>query len=137
MRRYLPSFLVDAAFVLLFAITGRISHAEAVTVGGVVQTAWPFLVGLGAGWAGARLLVGVWPSEVLHAVPVWLGTVVVGLLLRVVSGGGAPWSFVVVASVVLAAFLLGWRSVAAIVIFVADGLTRWSADLARRRARLR
>jgi hypothetical protein len=132
-RRILPSFLVDVAFVLVFALTGRISHTAGVTVPGLLQTAWPFLVGLAAGWAVVRLLLGAWPSEVTHAVPIWMLTVGLGMVLRVLSGGGAPLSFVVVASVVLGAFLLGWRSVAALTLFVGEGLQRWSGDLARKR----
>ena len=39
-------------------------------------------------------------------------TVVVGMLLRRVTGEGTAWSFVLVATVVLTAPLLGWRLVA-------------------------
>ena len=114
MRRALPSFVVDGGFVLLFALIGRISHVKGVTVLGVVDTAWPFLVGLALGWGAARLLWRAWPRGIAQAVPVWLLTVAAGLLLRVLSGGGgAPFSFVVVATVVLGAFLLGWRALAA------------------------
>jgi hypothetical protein len=35
--------------------------------------------------------------------------VLVGMLLRAASGQGVQVSFVVVASIVIAAFLLGWR----------------------------
>lgn len=45
---------------------------------------------------------------------VWLSTLVVGMLLRVVSGQGTAFSFVLVAGTVLAVFLLGWRAVAKI-----------------------
>jgi hypothetical protein len=101
---------VDAGFVLLFALIGRISHVKGVTVLGVVDTAWPFLVGLTLGWVAARLLWRDWPHGIAQAVPVWLVTVAVGLLLRVASGGGgAPLSFVIVATVVLGTFMLGWR----------------------------
>jgi hypothetical protein len=33
------------------------------------------------------------------------------MVLRVISGDTAAWSFVLVASIVLALFLLGWRTV--------------------------
>ena len=39
-------------------------------------------------------------------------TVVVGMLLHRVTGEGTAWSFVLVATVVLTALLLGWRLVA-------------------------
>jgi hypothetical protein len=42
-------------------------------------------------------------------VAVWVCTVVVGMLLRKASSAGVAASFVVVASSVTAALLLGWR----------------------------
>jgi hypothetical protein len=41
---------------------------------------------------------------------------VVGLLLRAVTGQGVQPSFVIVTSVVLAVFLLGWRAVVGFVV---------------------
>jgi hypothetical protein len=112
---------VDVALVLVFAAVGRANHVKGVTVLGVIDTAWPFLVGLVLGWATARLLWRDWPRGVVQAVPVWLLTVAVGLLLRVLSGGGgAPISFAVVATVVLGIFLLGWRGLAGL-----RGLAPW------------
>ena len=46
-------------------------------------------------------------------IPVVVGGVVVGMLLRVVTGAGTAFSFVAVATLVLAVLLLGWRAVAA------------------------
>jgi hypothetical protein len=132
MRNAVPAFVVDACLVLLFALIGRASHVEGVTVVGVLSTAWPFLVGLALGWVAARLLWHDWPREVVQAVPVWLVTVAAGLALRVLSGGGgAPLSFAVVATVVLGAFIVGWRALAATVLFSIDGLRRWSERQAR------
>jgi hypothetical protein len=112
---------VDVALVLSFAAVGRASHVKGVTVLGVVDTAWPFLMGLFLGWVAARLLWRDWPRGVVHAVPVWLLTVSAGLVLRVVSGGGgAPLSFTLVATVVLGTFLLGWRGLARL-----RGLADW------------
>jgi hypothetical protein len=48
----------------------------------------------------------LWPTGVL----VWLGTLCGGMLLRVVSGQGTAFSFILVAATVLALFLLGWRA---------------------------
>ena len=39
----------------------------------------------------------------------WAGTLVVGMLLRRVSGQGVAISFVIVAALVTALFLIGWR----------------------------
>lgn len=38
----------DAAAVLLFAAIGRGSHAELDGLAGVLNTAWPFLAGVGS-----------------------------------------------------------------------------------------
>jgi hypothetical protein len=42
---------------------------------------------------------------------VWVWTVVLGLVARSASGGGTPPAFIVVAAIVLGAFLVGWRAV--------------------------
>jgi hypothetical protein len=46
---------------------------------------------------------------------IWAVTVVLGLLLRAVSGQGTALPFIIVATLTLALFLLGWRSVLALV----------------------
>jgi hypothetical protein len=109
---------VDAVCVLVFAIIGRSSHAETNDLIGVATTAWPFLAGAVLGY----LLDGVrrraarvdpvrqGPSAVPTGVTVWVSTVAVGMVLRVlVADGGAPVSFVLVASIALGVLLLGWR----------------------------
>lgn len=106
------SLLLDLLMVVVFAAIGRRSHAEGLTVTGVAATAWPFAVGTAAGWAAS----GGWrapTSVVATGVPVWGATVAGGVLLRRATGQGAPASFVVVTTVVLGVFLLGWRAVAA------------------------
>jgi len=105
------ALLLDLLMVVVFAAIGRRSHAEGLTVGGVAATAWPFAVGTAAGWAAS----GGWraPASVrATGVPVWVVTVAGGVLLRRVTGQGAPVSFVVVTAVVLGVLLLGWRAVA-------------------------
>ncbi|MBB6400447.1 FtsH-binding integral membrane protein [Actinomadura coerulea] len=110
MRKVLGG-VVDVLCVLVFVGIGRASHEEAASVGGFLSTAWPFLVGLGVGWG----LLRAWrrPEEVFPAgVGIWVSTVAVGMVLRVVSGQGTALAFVVVATVFLGAALLGWRLVA-------------------------
>jgi peptidoglycan/LPS O-acetylase OafA/YrhL len=112
-RRGLTAFIVDVLCVLLFCAVGRRSHAEGVTVTGVAQTAWPFLTGAVIGWLVSR----GWRRPLAFAptgVAVWLATVVVGMLLRKATSGGVAVTFVVVASLVTAGLLLGWRAVAAL-----------------------
>ncbi|HEV7624103.1 MAG TPA: DUF3054 domain-containing protein [Amnibacterium sp.] len=100
--------VVDVALVLVFVAVGRSSHGEQLSPGGFLITFWPFLVGLAVGWAAAR----AWrrPMSIGHTgLVVWVVTVVVGMLLRLLSGQGVQFAFVVVASIVLGAFLVGWR----------------------------
>ena len=102
----------DIACVLVFCALGRRSHAEGVTLAGVAETAWPFLTGTALGW----LLAKGWQRPAALAptgVVVWVCTVAVGMLLRKVDLFGPPKStaasFIVVASLVTAVLLLGWR----------------------------
>jgi peptidoglycan/LPS O-acetylase OafA/YrhL len=107
------ALIVDVVCVLVFCAVGRRSHAEGVTVAGVAQTAWPFLAGTGTGWLvsrGWRRPTAITPTGVV----VWLCTVVVGMVLRKASSQGIAWSFIIVASLVTALLLLGWRGAAAL-----------------------
>ena len=112
-RRPAFALLLDVVLVLVFAAVGRASHDESSPVLGVLLTAWPFLVGTGLGWAVVRVVRREWPLDVGPGVTVWFATVLVGMLLRHAVGSGTAVSFVVVASVVLAFLLLGWRAVGA------------------------
>lgn len=111
MRKVVAGAL-DVCCVLVFVAIGRSSHDEAASVTGFLNTAWPFLAGLAAGWAMLR----AWrrrPDAVVPAgIGVWLSTVAVGMVLRVVSGQGIAFTFVLVALVFLGLVLLGWRGVA-------------------------
>ena len=114
-RAAVVAFVVDVGLVLLFAAIGRRSHAESGAVVGVLRTAWPFLAGLVLGWVVALGWRRTAPLRVRDAVPVWVLTVAGGMLLRAATGTGTALSFVVVATVVLGVFLLGWRALAALV----------------------
>lgn len=114
MSRLWPA-LADAGLVMLFATLGRRSHAHGVTVAGVLQTAWPFLVGAGAGWILAGLVTDQAARSLPFGVIVVVGAVVIGMGLRIATGTGSAWSFVAVATAVLAVLLLGWRLVARLV----------------------
>jgi peptidoglycan/LPS O-acetylase OafA/YrhL len=104
----LPAIAVDVICILIFAILGRSSHQETTDLLGVAHTAWPFLAGCLAG----TLIGRTWrhPVSLKSGVAVWLGTVIGGMVLRVLSGAGVQVSFLVVASCVLALFLIGWRA---------------------------
>jgi|ERR1700744_342914 hypothetical protein len=108
MRSARVAVLLDVCCVLAFVIIGRASHAQGESVGGIASTSWPFLCGLGAGWAAAR----AWrrPLALRPAgIAAWLGTVALGMVLRVVSGQGTAFAFILVALAFLGLFLLGWR----------------------------
>lgn len=103
----------DAALVLLFAGVGRGSHAREASVLGLLETAWPFLLGLAVTWISAR--VSQHPiAPVKSGLSVWIGTVAIGLLLRAITGAGVALSFVLVATGTLAILLIGWRLLAAL-----------------------
>jgi hypothetical protein len=115
-RSRLGAAALDIACVVIFVIIGRASHAKGETLGGIASTSWPFLTGLACGWLAAGL-VGrgrAWqqPAALAPAgVAAWLGTVIVGMVLRVVSGQGTAFAFICVALAFLGLFLLGWRLV--------------------------
>jgi peptidoglycan/LPS O-acetylase OafA/YrhL len=103
----------DIVCVLVFCALGRRSHAEGLTLAGIADTAWPFLSGTVLGWLisrGWRAPTAVAPTGVV----VWLATVIIGMVLRKASSQGVATSFIIVASVVTALLLLGWRAVAAL-----------------------
>lgn len=105
------ALLGDIVCVIVFCAVGRRSHAEGLTLAGIAETAWPFLSGTLVGW----LLARAWRAPTAVAptgVVVWVSTIVVGMLLRKASSQGVAVSFIVVASVVTAVLLLGWRVVA-------------------------
>ncbi|WP_125100330.1 DUF3054 domain-containing protein [Leucobacter chromiireducens] len=115
--RALPALLLDVALVLLFAGLGRGSHAREATLLGLFETAWPFLAALALSW----ILCGAArrPTALLGTgLPVWLGTVALGMLLRWLTGGGVALAFVIVTLLTLGALLLGWRLIAVLIMRV-------------------
>jgi hypothetical protein len=108
MRSAKVAVVLDVCCVLIFVMIGRASHTKGETLAGIASTSWPFLCGLGVGWAASR----AWrrPLTLRPAgLVVWLGTVAVGMILRVVSGQGTAVAFIIVALAFLGLFLLGWR----------------------------
>jgi len=110
MRAVRLALVLDCCCVLAFVVVGRASHEHGESAGGIASTAWPFLAGLACGWLAVR----AWrrPTGLVPAgVGAWLGTVAVGMVLRVVAGQGTAVAFVLVALGFLGLFLLGWRLV--------------------------
>jgi hypothetical protein len=109
------ALVLDVCCVLVFVIIGRASHTKGEAVGGIASTAWPFLAGLAAGWLAARAWrrpLALRPTGIV----VWLCTVALGMVLRVVSGQGTTLAFIGVALAFFGLFLLGWRLLARLVV---------------------
>ncbi|ROP64570.1 MULTISPECIES: DUF3054 domain-containing protein [unclassified Curtobacterium] len=109
--------VIDVVLIVVFALIGRSSHGETNSIGALWTTAYPFL----AGWAIAYVTSGAWARPLKTwptGVVAWILTVFVGMAIRVATGQGVvdgnplPISFLIVATVVLGVFLLGWRLVA-------------------------
>ena len=106
---------LDGCGVLAFVIIGRHTHDHGDSLAGVWHTAWPFLAGLVTG----AIVVRAWrrPAAIAPAgVGAWLGAAVAGMVIRVLAGQGTAAAFIAVAVCVLAAFLLGWRLIARMVV---------------------
>ena len=107
---------LDAALVVVFSTFGRGAHSEGLGVTQVWGTAWPFLIGLAVGWL-ILLATRRAPAAVGSGVLLWLATLVVGMVIRGLGDGRVPhWSFMVVAGVVTAVLLIGWRAIRAAVV---------------------
>ncbi|MDQ1531064.1 MAG: hypothetical protein QOE37_1169 [Microbacteriaceae bacterium] len=107
-QRVLAAAVVDTALVGVFVLIGRSSHRESLGAVEFLVTAWPFVVGLAGGWLATR----AWRAPFAigrTGLPVWGTTLVLGMLLRLASGQGVSPAFVLVAAIVLGAFLVGWR----------------------------
>ncbi|WP_018156119.1 DUF3054 domain-containing protein [Demetria terragena] len=109
-RRIQLALGLDLLSILLFAIVGRLSHQESVL--GAPLTALPFLIGAGLGWYVVRSRSGLDADTVGPGLTVWVFTVVIGLVLRAVTGGGIAASFMVVTLVILGILMIGWRAAA-------------------------
>src|ERR1700742_452669 len=105
MRSARGAVVLDIGCVLLFVVIGRASHTKGESLAGIASTSWPFLCGLGAGWLVSR----AWrrPLALRPAgIAAWLGTVALGMVLRVVAGQGTAVAFIIVALAFLGLFLL-------------------------------
>ncbi|WP_221586130.1 DUF3054 domain-containing protein [Microbacterium sp. G2-8] len=110
---WILALAIDVALVVAFAAIGMRSHHGGFTALGLLETAWPFLVGALLGWLVAR----AWrrPARLGTGLLIWFVAAAGGMALRVATGGGFAWSFLIVTLVVLAALLIGWRAIAALV----------------------
>ena len=94
--------------MLLFVAVGRRNHDESAGISGVVEVALPFLIALISGW----LITRAWrsPQALSTGVVIWLITVALGLVLRnFLFDRGTATPFIIVATLVLGALLVGRR----------------------------
>lgn len=110
------TIVIDVVLVAVFCVIGRLSHAEGIfsDIPGLLNTTWPFIVAVLAAHA-VTLAIRARSDRVTAGTVIWAITVVGGLLLRALSGQGTALPFVIVATLVLALFLIGWRAVLALV----------------------
>lgn len=111
----LRAAVLDAALVVVFVLIGRASHGEDLAPSGVLGTAWPFLAAGVVGWIVAR----AWraPSRVVPTgLLVWGVMIVVGMVLRALTGEGVVVPFVITTAIILGILLLGWRGIAAVAV---------------------
>lgn len=106
---------LDALLVVVFALSGRASHAERLDLAGIATTAWPFLAALALGWVIVAALRWL-PTLIRTGMLLWAVTLGGGMALRVLTGGTTAVAFIVVAGVTLALFLIGWRAIATLVV---------------------
>ncbi|SMY02151.1 MULTISPECIES: DUF3054 domain-containing protein [unclassified Brevibacterium] len=111
-KSHLPIALtVDLVLVVLFTIIGHYTHSHNFELQGLMTTAWPFLAGLGIAW----LLSAVWDrpiSPLATGTAVWAITVLLGLVIRALTGEGTAGPFVIVAASLNLITLVGWRIIA-------------------------
>ena len=112
-RRRLAAYALglDVLSVMVFVAIGRRSHDEGSAVAGVLETAAPFLIGVGAAWLIVR--GWRWPFAALTGLVIWPITLLVGMMCRnLLWGRGTPVSFVIVATIFLGLCFVGWRMAA-------------------------
>ena len=114
LRSWIPAAAADLLLILVFAAIGRDAHARGDIITGAFVTAWPFLAGAGVAWLVARVWrapYALWPSGIF----VWMAAVVIGMVLRAVTGQTVVLPFVIVALISLGVFLLGFRAIIALI----------------------
>ena len=105
------ALVADIILVIAFAAVGFYTHAQVLTVDGVVQTSWPFLVGLGCAW----ILSAAWTAPLAPmrtGVAIWSTTILLGMIIRFAVGAGIAGPFIIVASALNFLTLVGWRVIA-------------------------
>ena len=107
--RRLPLALgLDMFSVVLFVAVGRREHDRDSAIAGLIDTAAPFIIALALAW----LVLRAWrrPTDWRIGIGICAITVTAGMLLRnLVFDDGTATSFVIVTTLFLTLFLVGWR----------------------------
>ncbi len=101
---------LDTFAVVLFVAIGRREHERDSAISGLITTAAPFVIALAIAW----LVLRAWrrPTDLATGVGVWAIVVAAGMVLRnVVFDDGTATSFIIVATLFLGLFIVGWRAV--------------------------
>lgn len=107
-RQATAAATADAVLIMVFAAVGRDAHQRGEVVSGVLLTAWPFLAGAAVGWLAVR--AWRYPLSVRRTgLAVWLGALVGGMVLRLLTGQTVVLPFIIVAFLSLGLLLVGWR----------------------------
>ena len=103
--------LIDVLALALFAILARLAHGG-LSLSTWFDAFWPWTAGAIVGWViiMATKLGGLWKQGAV----VWVSAILGGMALWVLVNGRLPhWSFLIVATVMSALLLFGWRGIAA------------------------
>ncbi|HJD49425.1 MAG TPA: DUF3054 domain-containing protein [Candidatus Corynebacterium intestinavium] len=107
---------LDLLALLIFALLARLAHDDGsgFSVLRWLDTAWPFMLGAVIVW-GILLAAGTRAAgqALRTGVVVWLGSLIVGLGIWAIRNAAIPhWSFILVATLMSALLLFGWRGIA-------------------------
>ncbi|MEI8238112.1 MAG: DUF3054 domain-containing protein [Actinomycetota bacterium] len=100
---------IDVVAIVVFVILGRSSHHESGGfIASTLKVAAPFLLALLAGHALSKSWKS--PGAPSTGVIIWVTTLVLGMLLRRFAfGRSTALAFIIVASLFIGLFVVGWR----------------------------
>lgn len=107
-----PGHAIDVVAVVLFVAIGRRSHDESNGVVGFLRVLVPFVLAVLLSWG--VFVLATKGSRAGHTLTrgwlIWIGTVGAAMVFRRLDGRGTPLSFVIVTTLFLGLFMLGWRA---------------------------
>lgn len=109
--------VLDLLALLIFALLARLAHDDGsgFSVLRWLDTAWPFMLGAVIVWVVLRVGGGK-PAGLDYRTGafVWLGSLIAGLGIWGIRNAAFPhWSFILVATLMSALLIFGWRGIAA------------------------